>query len=73
MKNMFKNTQWYMLIDQSETWQDVHRSDGNFDCETCLVFSPADICEHKVSDHNYYAICKVGEDDNNETIDKKIK
>ncbi|XP_033227159.1 divergent protein kinase domain 2A isoform X2 [Belonocnema kinseyi] len=45
--------------DQSKTWQDVHRSDGNFDCETCLVFSPAEICEHKVSDHNYYAICKV--------------
>ncbi|XP_051171060.1 divergent protein kinase domain 2A isoform X1 [Leptopilina boulardi] len=46
------------IADQSETWKDVHRSDSDFGCEDCLIFSPSDICAHEVSDHNYYTICK---------------
>ncbi|XP_043476258.1 divergent protein kinase domain 2A [Leptopilina heterotoma] len=46
------------VTDQFETLKTVHKSDSDFGCDDCLIFSPADICAHQVSDHNYYAICK---------------
>lgn len=31
----------------------------HFDCPNCFAFSAKDICNHHLSDHNYYAICQV--------------
>ncbi|XP_054713083.1 divergent protein kinase domain 2A-like [Uloborus diversus] len=35
----------------------LHHSTGKF-CSDCLNFSFEDFCNHDLSDHNYYAICK---------------
>ncbi|GIY08277.1 hypothetical protein CDAR_293161 [Caerostris darwini] len=35
----------------------LHHSKGEF-CKDCMNFSFEDLCNHNVSDHNYYAICK---------------
>lgn len=31
----------------------------HLDCPNCFAFSAEDICNHHLSDHNYYAICQV--------------
>ncbi|XP_017758251.1 PREDICTED: deleted in autism protein 1 homolog [Eufriesea mexicana] len=41
------------------TWNQLQVNTENFSCSECLAFSYADICNHKISDHNFYAICKV--------------
>ena len=60
----YNNYKFQIMTDQPKSWQKVHRSDDCFDCEHCLVFSPAEICDHKVSDHNYYTVCKVSRSSN---------
>ncbi|KAK1138141.1 hypothetical protein K0M31_002624 [Melipona bicolor] len=41
------------------TWNQLQVNTEDFSCPECLAFSTTDICNHKVSDHNYYAICKI--------------
>ncbi|XP_015429683.1 PREDICTED: deleted in autism protein 1 homolog, partial [Dufourea novaeangliae] len=45
--------------ESSKTWNQLHENTENFTCSGCLIFSSVDICNHKISDHNYYAICKM--------------
>ncbi|XP_016914311.2 divergent protein kinase domain 2A [Apis cerana] len=45
--------------ERSTTWNQLQVNTENFSCPECLAFSSVDICNHKVSDHNYYAICKI--------------
>lgn len=40
------------------TWQLQHVSE-HFECRNCITYSPITICSHHVSDHNFYAVCKV--------------
>ncbi|XP_012262670.2 divergent protein kinase domain 2A-like [Athalia rosae] len=39
-------------------WEKLEVNDADFDCRNCLAFSPSDICSHRYSDHNYYAVCQ---------------
>ncbi|XP_076182444.1 divergent protein kinase domain 2A [Ptiloglossa arizonensis] len=48
-----------MLEGNSTTWIQLQENTENLSCTECLVYSPAEICNHKTSDHNYYAICKI--------------
>ncbi|XP_076749747.1 divergent protein kinase domain 2A isoform X1 [Xylocopa sonorina] len=41
------------------TWNQLQVNTEDFSCSECLAFSHVDICSHKTSDHNYYAICKI--------------
>lgn len=43
--------------EQPVGWEELHVNDRN-DAKN-LIFSSEDICGHKVSDHNYYAICQL--------------
>lgn len=47
------------ITEQPIDWDYLHVGDINVECENCFAFSPKDICGHKISDHNYYAICQV--------------
>nr|XP_031828499.1 divergent protein kinase domain 2A isoform X1 [Nomia melanderi] len=42
-----------------EMWNRLQENTENITCSGCLIYSSADICSHKISDHNYYAICKM--------------
>ncbi|XP_018398867.1 PREDICTED: deleted in autism protein 1 homolog [Cyphomyrmex costatus] len=44
--------------DEPKEWQKIHNT-IHFDCPNCFAFSSKDICNHYLSDHNYYAICQV--------------
>ncbi|XP_050574615.1 divergent protein kinase domain 2A [Bombus affinis] len=46
-------------IERPTTWSQLQVNTENFSCSECLAFSGIDVCSHKVSDHNYYAICKI--------------
>ncbi|XP_076672799.1 divergent protein kinase domain 2A isoform X1 [Andrena cerasifolii] len=48
-----------VLEERSTTWNELQENTESLNCSECIVFSPIDICSHKVSDHNYYAICKT--------------
>ncbi|CAG0879726.1 unnamed protein product [Darwinula stevensoni] len=41
-----------------ETWETEHKSDPDL-CDGCLGFRPEDLCSHRSSDHNFYAVCSV--------------
>ncbi|KYM79291.1 PREDICTED: deleted in autism protein 1 homolog [Atta cephalotes] len=43
---------------EPKDWQKIHNT-IHFDCPNCFVFSSKDICNHHLSDHNYYAICQL--------------
>ncbi|KOC59654.1 Deleted in autism protein 1 like protein [Habropoda laboriosa] len=45
--------------ERSTIWNQLQVNTEDFSCSECLAFSSAEICNHKISDHNYYAICKV--------------
>lgn len=45
--------------DESKEWQKIHKNIMHFNCPNCFAFSPKDICNHHLSDHNYYAICRL--------------
>ncbi|XP_076642294.1 divergent protein kinase domain 2A [Halictus rubicundus] len=45
--------------EELETWNQLQENNENFSCSKCLIYSSADICSHRISDHNYYAICKM--------------
>lgn len=47
-----------MLSGQPESWFEIHESEDYY-CEECLIYSPNKICSHHLSDHNFYAVCKV--------------
>lgn len=46
------------ILDQPPTWNLQHKSE-NYYCDDCIVYSPLKICNHHISDHNFYVICKV--------------
>lgn len=48
------------FLDQPDNWQEIHQSLDDTDCNDCFIFSPVDICSHRISDHNYFAVCQVG-------------
>lgn len=48
-----------MIIDIPEEWHELQKNTMHFDCSNCFAFSAEDICNHHLSDHNYYAICQV--------------
>ncbi|CAG2057558.1 unnamed protein product [Timema podura] len=39
------------------SWDTLHSSE-NFDCPGCFAFSTHELCTHKISDHNFYAVCQ---------------
>ncbi|XP_011698510.1 PREDICTED: deleted in autism protein 1 homolog isoform X1 [Wasmannia auropunctata] len=45
--------------DEPKEWQKIHKNTMHFDCPDCFAFSAEDICNHHLSDHNYYAICQL--------------
>lgn len=47
------------FLDRTATWDQMQANDESIECRNCLAFSPEDICHHRLSDHNYYAICQV--------------
>jgi hypothetical protein len=40
-----------------EGWKELHTSDILEECENCFTYSQEDICGHRTSDHNFYAVC----------------
>ncbi|CAB3372344.1 Hypothetical predicted protein [Cloeon dipterum] len=46
------------LSARPEGWKEKHTSDILEECETCFSYSQEDICGHRTSDHNYYAVCQ---------------
>ncbi|XP_063984011.1 divergent protein kinase domain 2A [Diachasmimorpha longicaudata] len=50
-KNSFPN-------DSTKDSEQLHETEETVDCKKCFVFSPLEICSHRISDHNYYAVCK---------------
>ncbi|KAK0082063.1 hypothetical protein PV325_011132 [Microctonus aethiopoides] len=58
LENIFILNKNSMATDQRKDWNDLHVSDSGIECDNCFVFSPRDICSHRISDHNYYAICQ---------------
>ncbi|XP_014217218.1 deleted in autism protein 1 homolog [Copidosoma floridanum] len=48
------------------SWNETHISETHTNCQDCFIFSPSDICNHKISDHNYMAICQHALGQNNE-------
>lgn len=47
-------------------WYKLQRNMMHLDCSNCFAFSAEDICNHHLSDHNYYAICQLLLDSTNE-------
>ncbi|XP_025271210.1 deleted in autism protein 1 homolog isoform X2 [Camponotus floridanus] len=45
--------------DIPEEWHELQKNMMHFDCSNCFAFSAEDICNHHLSDHNYYAICQI--------------
>lgn len=45
--------------ERKENWQNLHKNAMHLDCPNSFAFSAEDICDHHLSDHNYYAICQV--------------
>ncbi|KAL6441251.1 hypothetical protein ACFW04_003489 [Cataglyphis niger] len=51
-----------------EEWHKLQKNMMHFDCSNCFAFSAEDICNHYLSDHNYYAICQLLLDSTNENL-----
>ncbi|XP_054013742.1 divergent protein kinase domain 2A-like isoform X1 [Hylaeus anthracinus] len=47
------------IYKEKSMWNQLQENTENLNCTECLAYSPAEICNHKTSDHNYYAICKT--------------
>ncbi|KAK2582512.1 hypothetical protein KPH14_004810 [Odynerus spinipes] len=45
--------------DKSTMFYEVQENMLEHDCLNCFSFSSVDICNHALSDHNYYAICQT--------------
>ncbi|KAG7208658.1 hypothetical protein KM043_014862 [Ampulex compressa] len=45
--------------ENSSQWHELGQNKADFDCLNCLAYSAEDICNHKINDHNYYAICRL--------------
>lgn len=45
--------------DKSATWHKIQENTIDLNCFDCFPFSSIDICNHRLSDHNYYAICRI--------------
>lgn len=63
-KAIFIDLENIIIVDKSsstklDSWNDIYTHDIESDCQDCFTFSTSDICEHKISDLNYYAICQV--------------
>ncbi|XP_011506129.1 PREDICTED: deleted in autism protein 1 homolog, partial [Ceratosolen solmsi marchali] len=46
------------VLKEKTAWNVTYTNQVYTDCKDCFIFSPTDICNHKISDHNYYAICQ---------------
>ncbi|XP_032689439.1 divergent protein kinase domain 2A-like [Odontomachus brunneus] len=44
---------------KSEEWHALQENRMHLDCPNCSAFSPKEICNHYLSDHNYYVICQL--------------
>ncbi|XP_035739544.1 divergent protein kinase domain 2A-like [Vespa mandarinia] len=47
------------ILDKSTTWYKIQENTIDINCLNCFSFSSIDICNHQLSDHNYYAICRI--------------
>ncbi|KAL6266288.1 hypothetical protein P5V15_003147 [Pogonomyrmex californicus] len=45
--------------ERPKEWQKIHMNTMHFDYPNYFIFSAKDICNHHLSDHNYYAICQL--------------
>lgn len=45
--------------DVPKEWHELQKNTMHFECSNCFAFSAEDICNHHLSDHNYYAICQL--------------
>ncbi|KAH0949620.1 hypothetical protein HN011_006919 [Eciton burchellii] len=54
--------------DRPQKWQELDENTTHFHCPGCFAFSAEDICNHRVSDHNYYAICQLLSGSQNEDL-----
>ncbi|KAL1458677.1 hypothetical protein WDU94_008807 [Cyamophila willieti] len=43
--------------DLSESWFTPHHTHHQ-PCDQCFAYSAEDVCAHRISDHNFYAVCK---------------
>ncbi|XP_043254568.1 divergent protein kinase domain 2A-like [Colletes gigas] len=59
LENMIIVDKNFLSEEESTTWNRLQENTENLNCTDCLVYSPIEICDHKISDHNYYAICKI--------------
>ncbi|XP_035224093.1 divergent protein kinase domain 2A-like, partial [Stegodyphus dumicola] len=46
-----------LMVQKGKNYSGQLHQSGEF-CKDCLSFSYEDLCNHDLSDHNYYAICK---------------
>lgn len=54
--------------DIPKEWHKLQKNTMQLDCPNCFAFSAKDICNHHLSDHNYYAICQLLLDSTNENL-----
>ncbi|XP_025157635.1 deleted in autism protein 1 homolog [Harpegnathos saltator] len=45
--------------EKSNEWYALQENKMHLVCADCFAFSPKNICNHHLSDHNYYAICQL--------------
>ncbi|XP_012232214.2 divergent protein kinase domain 2A [Linepithema humile] len=45
--------------DKPKEWEELQENTMHIHCPNCFAFSAEDICNHHLSDHNYYAICQL--------------
>lgn len=57
--------------DQPEDWTTNHTSEA-IHCSNCFAFSSEKICQHRLSDHNHYAMCKFIEESILHPVPKSI-
>ena len=48
----------FVIAVEKETWETEHKSDPDL-CDGCFGFRPEELCVHRSSDHNFYAVCSV--------------
>lgn len=74
-KLSFIDLEHFVIVDRHpshvpDTWNETHFSELYNDCPGCNTFSPYNMCNHHISDHNHFMICQqllapgVGSNDN---------
>lgn len=59
------------VVDRPEEWMKNHTSEA-IHCSNCFAFSSENICQHHLSDHNHYAMCKFIQESILHSIPKTI-